>query len=200
MRPDSSKVSWLLLALLLPFLAVPPAQADFGDIIEAALRTKRLAQRLRDGGPVQENRVAWISPVLRFPQPGPYELYIQQASRRYGVDVGLIRAVIEVESAGNSQAVSPEGAIGLMQVMPATARELGIREPHRLFDPRINIHVGTQYLAWQLWSFNGNVQKALIAYNAGPGVVHRGGKLPAETQAYVPQVFARWQRYRFASR
>ncbi|MBL8173849.1 MAG: lytic transglycosylase domain-containing protein [Bryobacterales bacterium] len=111
---------------------------------------------------------------------------IEHAAERHKVDPLLVHSVIQVESAYNKYAVSPKGAMGMMQLMPATARSLGVRNP---FDPRENIEAGVKYLK-QLQDTFGDLRHALAAYNAGPGAVSRYGTIPpyAETQNYVYQV------------
>ncbi len=111
---------------------------------------------------------------------------IKQASREYGVPTWLIKAVIAAESAGRADAISPAGAKGLMQLMDATATEVGVEN---VFDPTENIRGGTRYLRWMLDRF-GSIPLALAAYNAGPGAVERYGNIPpyAETRAYVERV------------
>jgi len=81
-----------------------------------------------------------------------------------------------------------------MQVMPATAADLGVKQVRALFDPETNISLGTRYLAIQLDRFGGDVRRALIAYNAGPNTVLLGRRLPEETRAYVPKVLKLWGR------
>lgn len=111
---------------------------------------------------------------------------VSRASRRYGVDVGLIKAVIKAESNFNPRAVSPVGAQGLMQLMPATARGLGVTDS---FDPEQNVMAGTKFLRDLLSRYNGNVDKALAAYNWGPGNVDRKPHLlPRETREYLVKV------------
>ncbi|NMO94809.1 lytic transglycosylase domain-containing protein [Paenibacillus lemnae] len=138
------------------------------------------------------------------PRSGDYEQLILSASQRYGVPVDLIKAVIDTESSFNPNAVSSAGAKGLMQLMDATARGLGVSNS---FDPAANIEGGTKYLAYQLEKFGGEVGMALAAYNAGPGRVSRLGLssdeelmnklelLPSETQSYIHKVLQSRTKY-----
>lgn len=117
---------------------------------------------------------AWLDPI------------IAKASRKYGVDTSLIKAVIKAESDFNPQAVSHAGARGLMQLMPATARSLGIDDS---FDPEQNVMGGTRFLKDMLQRYSGNVDSALAAYNWGPGNVDkRPDHLPRETRDYLARV------------
>lgn len=126
------------------------------------------------------------TPVSSSSCPQPLHDIISRASRRYGVDQGLIRAVIRAESNFNPNAVSSAGARGLMQLMPGTARGLGVTDS---FDPEQNVMAGTRYLRQMLDRYNGDLDSALAAYNWGPGNVdRRGGFLPRETRSYLSTV------------
>ena len=117
-----------------------------------------------------------------------YEPYVQEYSNRQSLRPELVRAVIQVESGYNPRALSPKGAMGLMQLMPETARMLGVQRP---YDPEQNIRGGTRYLRLLLDKYEGNEELALAAYNAGSGAVDRYGKtIPPyrETRDYVRKV------------
>jgi soluble lytic murein transglycosylase-like protein len=111
---------------------------------------------------------------------------VDEAASRTGLSADLISSVIATESGNRADAVSPAGALGLMQLMPGTARSLGVDDP---LDPRENVMAGAEYLRRQLNRF-GSVEKALAAYNAGPQAVTRFGGVPPypETQSYVRRV------------
>ncbi|HPX61459.1 MAG TPA: lytic transglycosylase domain-containing protein [Deltaproteobacteria bacterium] len=129
----------------------------------------------------QERGSQWLDPI------------ISKASSRYGVDAALIRAVIKTESNFNPNAVSHAGAQGLMQLMPGTARSLGVADS---FDPEQNVMGGTRFLRDLLNRYDGDLDSALAAYNWGPGNVDkRSGRMPRETREYLVRVKQLYSTY-----
>lgn len=123
-----------------------------------------------------------------------WEKVIMEASRAYGIEKSLIWAVIKVESNFIAHAVSRKGAVGAMQIMPETQKELGLTRPT---DAKDNVYAGTKYLKQQLELFNGDIALALAAYNAGTGNVQKYNGIPPfkETQAFVKKVMAYKEAY-----
>lgn len=120
----------------------------------------------------------------------PIDIAIDEAARTHGVDPALVRSVIQTESNFDPNATSPKGAMGLMQLMPETARELGVQNG---YDPVQNISAGTRYLKMLLKRYDGDVSLALSAYNWGMGNVEkRPEQMPKETRRYVDQVTRRY--------
>jgi hypothetical protein len=128
-----------------------------------------------------------------------YDDLIKAASEKFGVDKNLIKAMMIAESGLNKKAISPKGAIGLMQVMPQTAIELGY-SPEQMFDPEHSIMAGTKYMANALKQMKGDIPLALAYYNAGPGNVRNYGGVPPfrETQKYIENVMGHYDRLRAA--
>jgi soluble lytic murein transglycosylase len=118
-----------------------------------------------------------------------FSYIIRKKSRKYNIEPSIIKAVITAESNWNPRAVSKKGAIGLMQLMPSTARDMQINNP---YDPEENIEAGTRYLRFLLDKFEGNLTLALAAYNAGPGKIERSGGVPPfpETKKFVRKVIS----------
>lgn len=135
--------------------------------------------------------IRWDSVALNLTA---YTDVIQLASRESGVDEAFLRAIIHAESAFNPRALSIKGAQGLMQLMPGTALDMGVRDA---FDTAQNIRGGARYLGLLLRTFNGNEQLAAAAYNAGPGAVQRYNGVPPydETRVYVERVGTLRRRY-----
>lgn len=140
---------------------------------------------------VEETPVGLVTTTSQFRLMGKgehaFDSVIKEASRRYGLSVALIRAIIRTESRFDPMAVSRAGAQGLMQLMPALSRDLGVKDP---FDPRQNIMAGTRYLSGLLAEHDGNLALALASYNAGPGNVEKYQGIPPfkETQHYVERI------------
>ncbi|QQG64655.1 lytic transglycosylase domain-containing protein [Desulfobulbus oligotrophicus] len=143
-----------------------------------------------------DKKIAIERPVPRSSRDLSYQTinaFIQAAATEHGVDPYLIKAIIKAESNFDPAAVSPKGAQGLMQLMPATARDLQVDDP---FDPQENITGGTKYLRSLLDNYDGDVVLSLAAYNAGPGKVK--GRIPniIETRIYIAKVLDNYQSYR----
>ena len=172
-------------------LMLQTANFDVGGGHEAIARRPILVQLIDGSGPVQPSAYDEESTMSSSQLLGRWDAAITEASRRFHVPKAWIRAVMAHESGGRTMLgegkpiVSRAGAVGLMQVLPATYDQMA--EQHRLggnpFDARDNIMAGTAYLRWlhQRYGF----PKMFAAYNAGPGRVEQGGRLPAETRAYV---------------
>jgi soluble lytic murein transglycosylase-like protein len=140
------------------------------------------------GGPAPNVQVA-INSFDAVEARHAYDDIVDEAAAKYKLDPRMIKAVMQAESAFNAMAVSPVGALGLMQLMPDVAIELGVTDP---LDPRQNIMAGSKYLKQLLDSNGGNVRLALASYNAGPGNVAKYRAIPPfkETRDYVKKVTA----------
>ena len=169
------------------FFVAPPF--SFNRTVVPSLQRSQQAfqtQHVHQGG----NRVALEASnnLQAWQDPGTNRIddVIEEASQKYGVEPGLIKAVISVESGGNPNALSPAGAQGLMQLMPKTAAELGVSNP---LDPAENVMAGTRYLRQLLDRYWGNVRLALAAYNWGMGNLEkRPDAMPKETKNYIVKV------------
>ncbi|KUK13719.1 MAG: lytic transglycosylase domain-containing protein [Synergistetes bacterium] len=153
-------------------------------------------ERSEEEGVKRENRVEDLSPLLprdSFKEDSSIEDVVNRASKLYKLDPKLVMAVIEAESNFNPKALSPKGAMGLMQLMPDTAREMGVRDP---FDVEENIMGGVKYLNYLSEKYKGNLELVLAAYNAGPGAVDKYGGIPPykETQDYVRKVLSIYRK------
>jgi soluble lytic murein transglycosylase-like protein len=124
-----------------------------------------------------------------------FDPIISEASKKYGIEAPLIKAVIKAESDFDPNAISHKGARGLMQIMPMNYRLLNVENP---FDPNQSIEGGARYLRDMLDRYNGSLNLSLAAYNAGPGAVDRHGGVPPypETTEYIERVMKYYQRYK----
>lgn len=136
------------------------------------------------------NSSAAVSANSKAPKSQVLDI-ISKVSKKHGVDEKLVKALIKQESGFNSKAKSKAGAMGLMQLMPATAKSLGVNDP---YNPAQNVEGGVKYLKSMLNKYNGNVILALAAYNAGPNAVDKYSGVPpyAETQNYVKSILANY--------
>ena len=185
--------------------AFPLFFAIFGSGMIPTAAHADVFELARDGNFVEISQPAWqtelppvdgYAPVALQPAPAAtpaqtgVRQHIQNAAAQYGINGALVDAVAWQESRYNPRARSSAGAIGVMQLMPGTARQLGVTNPH---DVRQNVAGGAAYLREQLERFGNNVPLALAAYNAGPGAVMKYGGIPPyrETQDYVRQIMRR---------
>jgi soluble lytic murein transglycosylase-like protein len=146
------------------------------------------ARPAAEGNPASEDNPNYSALVRgRWVTSMEMDSVIEAAAARHNVDPNLVRAIVKVESNFNPRAVSSKGAMGLMQLMPSTARSLRVRNP---FDPEQNVDAGVRHLKGLLESYNGDVALSLAAYNAGSGAVARSGGVPPyrETRNYVRQI------------
>ncbi len=183
----------------------PDRGAEIRARMEAALARQQesVARQIAAARPTATRPESWLAaappPIAPLAAPEPaceilprtvLQPLVSEAARQNGVTTQLVEAVIGKESAGKPCAVSRAGAMGLMQLMPATAQMLGVADP---FDPKENVAAGTRYLRDLLSRYGGDLVRALGAYNAGPAAVDRYGGLPPypETRDYVQDVLTR---------
>jgi soluble lytic murein transglycosylase-like protein len=172
MEINGAEQTWVAGGPVKPATVAPAALADAAPVSLAASDDSRILTRVDSAaGPAQ-----WRTRVAEL-------------AAKYDISPSLLEAVVWQESRWNTGAVSPVGARGLTQLMPGTARQMGVNPD----DPHANLEGGARYLRMQLDTFGGNVEKALAAYNAGPGRVHKANGVPAirETQAYVASILGR---------
>lgn len=187
----NSSIRTLVVAGALSLLASAPVRADvleIGDSGPVWLAGGSLAA-LSANRTLDPATAAPVTEITAAAGPAAWRGHLAAMSAKYDLSPALLEAVAWQESRWNPVAVSPAGARGLAQLMPATARMLGV-DPD---DPLANLEGGARYLRQQLDAFDGNLEKALAAYNAGPGRVRRAGGIPAirETQDYVRSILGR---------
>jgi hypothetical protein len=195
-RQAGALAMWGAVGLAGMLCVAGPARAEIrqqtlgGDIVF----TSRPPQK-----PVPETETRADGSATRPATPSEMQGLVKEVSRRFDMDPGLIATVIGVESGFNRMAVSPKGARGLMQLMPDTARQYGVRDVH---DPKANIEGGVAYLRDLARRYNGDMKLALAAYNAGPEAVERAAGVPnfPETREYLRRIESRYgQKLAFAA-
>lgn len=166
--------------------------SEIGDSMQMPLNMFEAALKANSGDTANKAFSYVTQPETRLPvnsalQSSNLDSLINQAANKYGVDANLIKSVIKAESSFNPSSTSEKGAMGLMQLMPSTAKWLGVTNA---YDPQQNIEGGTKYLRYLLTKFHGDLTKAVGAYNAGPGNIMKN-IWPQETVAYVQKVLGK---------
>lgn len=193
----------LLALALLGLVSAPPAALADTYLYRAPGGALKFSN-----APVEKEYTLYLPTATSWPRNGrssrlgaingqrrtAFDKIIREASYRHGVDESLVKAVIRVESDFRARAVSPKGALGLMQLMPATARRHRVV---RVFEPRENVDGGVRHLRLLIKRYRGDVRLALAAYNAGEGAVDKYNGIPpyAETVTYVERVLGYHKRY-----
>ena len=159
---------------------------------DGVLTMSQIAKNLEMAGPIT-SQGTFLNKGLSAQQKLQVQALISKVAVEQGIEERLLKAVVQAESDFNPDEVSHTGAMGLMQLMPDTARELGVVDP---FNPYQNLTGGSKYLKQMLTRFNGDTSLALAAYNAGPGAVKRAGGIPniAETKNYVSKILGNLNR------
>jgi soluble lytic murein transglycosylase-like protein len=190
------KRSWLLLSGIVIVLAWVATPLFAEDKIQAFVSPngKVVFTNLVDNAPAPIPPVLPVTTdVLASEMPAPLKSLVDTIATTHGVDPALVRAVMKTESNFNRYAVSPKGALGLMQLIPTTGRRYGVRD---FFDPKQNVEGGVRYLKFLLEKFKGNLDLSLAAYNAGENLVERLGRIPPipETTNYVRKIRAIYKK------
>jgi soluble lytic murein transglycosylase-like protein len=190
------KRSWLFLSGIVLVLACIATPLFAEDKIQAFVSPngRVVFTNLVDNAPAPVTPVLPVTrDVLASEMPAPLKALVDTVATTHGVDPALVRAVMKTESNFNRYAVSRKGALGLMQLIPATGRRYGVRD---FFDPQQNVEGGVRYLKFLLEKFNGNLDLSLAAYNAGENLVERLGRIPPipETTNYVRKIRAIYKK------
>ena len=190
------KRSWLFLSGTVLVLACLATPLFAEDKIQAFVSPngRVVFTNLVDNAPAPVTPVLPVTTdVLASEMPAPLKVLVDNIAATHGVDPALVRAVMKTESNFNRYAVSPKGAMGLMQLIPTTGRRYGVRD---FFDPQQNVEGGVRYLKFLLQKFNGNLDLSLAAYNAGENLVERLGRIPPipETTNYVRRIRAIYKK------
>ena len=178
------------IARIRDFRGDPAARVSLESLIREARKNGIALPQWADDG-TGSKTPAYAYRRIQKARTSRYDSIIRKAAGAFHLPPALIKAVIRAESGFNSQAISHKGARGLMQLMPETANELGVRNP---FDPRANIFGGSKLLRKHLNEF-GSLKNTLIAYNAGPDYVREKRRIPRETRRYLHKVIAYFQLY-----
>lgn len=195
-----------LLCALVALCALPAAAQDVyryeekdGTIVYTNVPPSGSAKAKRMKGSFKPAQRPTQAPAPRARSKSAFDEEIDAAAAKYNIPPALVRAIMHAESAFDPQALSHKGASGLMQLMPATAEEMYVKD---IFEPRENIEGGVRYLRVLANQYNGDMVKMIAAYNAGPRAVDKyGGAIPPyrETQAYVRKVLALYYQYKAQS-
>ena len=182
---------WLLLLLIFVCGEVPAISGELDEF----LLTKKMAEEMLlelEGRPQGEKKPMRTVALAQcgYSLPDIHRI-VDQKARKFGIKPNFIRAMVKCESDYNIRAVSRKGAKGLMQLMPDTAREMGVRD---IWSPPENIEGGVKYIFLLLKEFNGDVQKSLIAYNCGPNRIRKKMFIPPESVIYAKRVIGTFKR------
>lgn len=171
-------------------------QATFDRALVAAVGPDEIPQTLAQVTPLTDSASVVSLGARVALEARPFATLIESVAVKHGIDPALVHAVIAAESNYRPKARSHVGARGLMQVMPSTARDLGVLSAGQLYDPEQNIEAGVKYLKGLLERFDGDLPTALAAYNAGPNAVSKHDGIPPypETQNYVRKVLSNFQQ------
>ncbi len=166
----------------------------FQEVLQEVMLESRTPEEKNNINIISKPEETWKEVLNIDTKENKFDKIIDEASSKFGVPRELIKAVIKAESNFNPIAISPKNAMGLMQLIPSTAKEMGVED---VFDPYQNIIGGTKYLKMLLDRYNGNLFLALSAYNAGPDRVDKTGGIPniEETQNYVDRVLKFYKEY-----